>query len=94
VTVKKSRFGPQGRRVEFPIRYASGIDDAESIVDFLYQKGQLGDTKGWVQYAGKRSRPKEFAKQVRADQKLREKLIEQALKLMQVIEADDLDETV
>jgi recombination protein RecA len=65
--VKKNRLDPPGRKARFPIYYENGVSDVESLVEFLYRKGALGKTQGWVVFDGQRSRRKEFVRQIESD---------------------------
>lgn len=69
VTVKKNRFDPPGRVVEYPINVRGehpGIDDHSSLVDFLWKAGALGMTKGWVEWEGVRMRRTELVEKSRS----------------------------
>ncbi len=44
--IKKSKIGPPERKAEFPILFASGIDDAGSIYDYLHTQSLLSKEKG------------------------------------------------
>jgi RecA/RadA recombinase len=66
--IKKNRLDPPGRKARFPIYYETGISDTESLVEYLYRKGHLGKTKGWVVLEDdKKYRMKEFVRMVDAD---------------------------
>lgn len=78
-TVKKNRMDPPGRKVRFPVYYTTGIDDLESLVEFLYQRGALGSAKGWIVFGEKKYRRQAFLEAARSEPTLREAVKLQAL---------------
>lgn len=84
VVVKKNRFDPPGRVVEYPIMVRGehlGIDDHSSLVEFLWSHGALGSSKGFVEFAGVKSRKKEFIEQSRGTPDLYESIKTKALEI-------------
>ena len=46
--VIKSRLGPPLRKCEFDIHFANGIDDVNSVRDFLHECGEITKADGWM----------------------------------------------
>ena len=69
-TIKKNRIDPPGRKARFPLLYESGIDDVWSVVHYLYRKGLLGRSKGWVLFEDQKYRERDFVAKAAADEGL------------------------
>lgn len=88
--VVKTRFGPNHRQVVFPIYYTHGIDDAESLVETLLDKGfaksKSGGSKGTmysmdgVTYYPRR----EFKLKIRNEPEFRKSVLDEMEKAMTV----------
>jgi len=67
----KNRMDQPGRTSRFPIYYADGIHDHEALFDFLWERGHLGSSRGWVTWGDKKYRKDDFLAKVAADPNVR-----------------------
>jgi len=96
--VFKNRLGPPMRKCEFDILFASGVDDANSIRDFLWQRGVIEKVNGCMIMKGPdegiisgelKFRAAKWAKMLR-DREFK-KFIDSKLEELLVIKYDDQD---
>jgi recombination protein RecA len=85
-TVNKSKIGPPDRVAEFPVYFARGIDNVESMVDFGRTNGLFGTTKGWMEFGEKKYRKAEFLAFLREDEEAQAWLLEQCRELIYDVE--------
>jgi RecA/RadA recombinase len=74
VMIYKNRFDGRGKKIEYPIYFESGIGNLEGNVDYLYKRGFLGKTQGYVIWNGERMRRQEFVAKLHADTNLQQEL--------------------
>ena len=72
--VVKNRFDLPYREALFPILFRTGIDDELALVNYCFRKGELGSTKGYATWKGKKYRERDLAQLLREQPAEREEL--------------------
>lgn len=103
--VVKSRFGPPYREAEFGIYFTKGVDDSESIIDFLKTRGVVKTRKGGAKgnLFGMKDWPDEdyitrveFRKKLNREPEFRKKILDDVSVLLKknLVDPDEEEQTV